>query len=37
MNENWTPCEEYGHRFQYEDDDEVFDDCVDCGTPREKN
>jgi hypothetical protein len=29
--QSWTPCEMYGHRFQYDDGAEVFDSCVDCG------
>jgi hypothetical protein len=32
--QNWTPCEEYGHRFEL--DGEQFGTCLDCGEPRER-
>jgi hypothetical protein len=32
----YTPCEEYGHRYKFEDSEEEFDQCLDCGEPHSK-
>jgi hypothetical protein len=32
----FTTCEWYGHTFTVGNDPEVYDACVDCGTPREQ-
>jgi len=32
----FTPCEWYGHTFTIGNDPEVYDVCVDCGTPHEQ-
>lgn len=31
--DGYTPCEEYGHR--YDIDGEQFEQCIDCGEPRD--
>jgi hypothetical protein len=30
----YTSCEEYGHKYSFEGDDEVFGQCLDCGEKR---
>jgi hypothetical protein len=30
-----TSCEVFGHTYQFDNDDEVFDSCLDCGEERE--
>lgn len=31
----WMSCEVYGHVYRYENDDETFDHCLDCGEESE--
>jgi ribosomal protein L37AE/L43A len=35
LRNEWTACEEYGHRFDI--DGEEFSSCVDCGQPRHED
>lgn len=28
-----TSCQMFGHRYSFDDDSEVFDQCLDCGEP----